>query len=208
MINFVEPGWNTPISPDLYLSPPSQSEIVEGSASISQSEVDMWNEIGSTNHAVQPTVEAPVLLEHSQQNAASATSIDQLPPVSTLYRTSNQIYSSIEKIAESCPMVKITWPTSGGKTLMQVNVVREGGKSVKERVLVFYGEHARELISPETAVEFLRLLCTSAPTTLVTGTDANVDQILDSTEFMLFPLINPSGKRSKEINKANKQQVY
>ncbi len=39
-----------------------------------------------------------------------------------------------------------------------------GNNSTKQRVLLYFGEHAREIISPETALQMVRYLCLTSDT--------------------------------------------
>jgi len=64
------------------------------------------------------------------------------------------------------------------------------------KVLMFFGEHARELISPETALRFSQVMCGVTPSGYGLpdhDTQAQIDHLLDNCEIEFFPLINRDG---------------
>jgi hypothetical protein len=136
------------------------------------------------------------------------------------YHSTRQIYDAIQRIGTSCPHMTISWeraPTSvdkQSKSLMSVRLNFDSASYPRkpERALFFFGEHARELISPEVGLEFIRRACD--PTLLdstLKHVDANLRDILTTTEFLIFPNANPSGRRLTEAgaycNRVNDRKV-
>jgi hypothetical protein len=123
----------------------------------------------------------------------------------TYYHTTKEIYDEVHKLAKSCSIIKIGWERTEAdgkqKSLMTIRVNYEPEKfpNKKERALLFFGEHARELISPETGLEFLRRICNpSLRETKLKNVDAPIRSILEKTEFLIFPNANPTGRRITE----------
>jgi len=71
--------------------------------------------------------------------------------------------------------------------------VRGSGSSTGTKAVMVFGEHARELISPETALGFVRSLC---------GQGGHVDlaktTLAKGVEFVIVPNANPNGRRKVE----------
>lgn len=159
----------------------------------------------------------------ARAHVESATSFVQRKIGSKLgeyYHSTRQIYDEIKKIGESCSYMSISWgraPTSvdnGVKSLMSVRINYEPDDypNKPERALFIFGEHAREMISPEVGLEFIRRACDPK---LLNVQFKNVDtpmiDILKTTEFLIFPNANPHGRRITErgnyCNRVNDRKV-
>lgn len=114
------------------------------------------------------------------------------------YHTTKQIYQKILDLQPNCPHMTVNWEKGPSKSLMSVRI-KKGNPS--ERALLFFGEHAREMISVETGLSFIETLCggqSIQQQTLLKNVGASVDDILNSTEFFIFPNANPYGRRKCE----------
>lgn len=109
------------------------------------------------------------------------------------YHTSDEIHDELSDLVGSCHESgnEAEMFVSGGLDVVRVKAL--GAESGTKAVLVF-GEHARELISPESALGLIRSLCSSegpqsefAKRTLARG-----------VEFVVVPNANPSGRRVVE----------
>lgn len=67
------------------------------------------------------------------------------------------------------------------------------GTGVKKKVFFLFGEHARELISPETAMQMAKDLCMLDP-----ATRSVAETVLSHSEVFMVPIANPLGRLSVE----------
>lgn len=75
---------------------------------------------------------------------------------------------------------------------MDVLRVRRPGKNPKSRAMYVFGEHARELVTVESALSFVQALCGQ-------GTNAaSADQALEHTDFLIVPNANPIARKQVE----------
>jgi hypothetical protein len=70
------------------------------------------------------------------------------------------------------------------------------------KVFLLFGEHSRELISPESGLYFLRGLCGEVPLKVPAQAelleDSSADQVLDDSEFQIVLNANPGSRRKVE----------
>ena len=67
--------------------------------------------------------------------------------------------------------------------------MKKPGSSPKNKMYFLFGEHARELISPESGIYFLKSLCGE------TETSDYLQGVLDDTEFRVVLNGNPHSRR-------------
>lgn len=120
------------------------------------------------------------------------------------YRTGDEIRSELQDLASNCPGVRFDLGAksaiNGGSNAGQdvqldvIHVSQDGGSKTKAKALFVFGEHARELISPESALRFLQVLCGR-------GGYASRDlvrRVLDSTDITVVPNANPMSRQRVE----------
>lgn len=91
------------------------------------------------------------------------------------------------------------------------NAARRRGKEVSNRtsIVATFGEHGRELITSELALQIIARICESKTAALLDnnddddadedGQEGNVDGVdMDRYEFVLVPLVNENGRRAVE----------
>jgi len=119
------------------------------------------------------------------------------------YRSSDEIHDEIQNLASSCSGAtlslsqesKMNDGADAGQqvSLDVVRVSKDGGGSKKKAMFVF-GEHARELISPESGLQMLKTLCGKGE-----GPEQELaTKVLDHTDFLVLPNANPLSRRSVE----------
>jgi len=94
----------------------------------------------------------------------------------------------------------------GYGTTMKIVTVEPGGltndHSNKARLIINFGEHGRELISPEIAIRLLETLCNEETRrALLTAYGISidiVDSLLNNVIFKIIPLENPGGRELVE----------
>merc|ERR1711998_512454 len=57
----------------------------------------------------------------------------------------------------------------------------------KKRVMIIFGEHSREAISPETSLRFAQMI---AGVNTDNATKAHVDRLLSQVDFAILPIVN------------------
>jgi hypothetical protein len=133
--------------------------------------------------------------------------VDRRRPDLTRYHSADQLNAEFKALTQSCPHLQFGTRHHGKKKLTTVTINAEESASSgmrmrakngqKLKVLLFFGEHARELISPETALRFSQLMCgrnTEAGYGLPdVQTQNRIDLLLQNCEILLFPLINVDG---------------
>merc|ERR1719389_1273712 len=81
---------------------------------------------------------------------------------------------------------------AGTSVSLDVLRIQKSGGQAKKKAMFVYGEHAREIISPESALNFAQTLCGKGP-------DAErASKILDSVSFTIVPNANPLGRKQVE----------
>lgn len=116
------------------------------------------------------------------------------------YQTGDEILAELQKLAGDCPGVQMELSTRSAPTTQgtdaQLDVVRisQGGSEGKKKALFVFGEHARELISPESGMSLVRSLCGK-------GGDTDQDlvkKVLGETTFIIIPNGNPQSRKKVE----------
>jgi len=117
------------------------------------------------------------------------------------YHSADEIHSSMQDLVTNCQGAQLslsqTTEMNAGEhagqavSLDVVRIQREGNQPKKKAMLV-YGEHARELISPESALHFAQTLCGHGPEA------QRASKVLDNVSFLLVPNANPLGRKMVE----------
>ncbi|GAB5360958.1 hypothetical protein AAMO2058_000673100 [Amorphochlora amoebiformis] len=116
--------------------------------------------------------------------------------IGEFYHTTDEIITEIRQLSKSCPYLEITPETYQDTTLQAITVSKHpknaSEKKSSENILtglLIFGEHARELISPELALSFVKRLCSN---------DSKANGVLNSFRFRIYPVCNPEGRRKVE----------
>lgn len=120
------------------------------------------------------------------------------------YSTGDEIHSTIEDLSKNCPGVDFQVSTrsavNGGENAgqaVEIDVVRISKKDTypQKKAFFVFGEHARELISPETGLHFMKTICGQSGGAMRRDL---VDRVLGSTSFVVLPNVNPLGRKHVE----------
>eukprot|EP00386_Alphamonas_edax_P006649 GDKI01021468.1.p1 GENE.GDKI01021468.1~~GDKI01021468.1.p1 ORF type:complete len:484 (+),score=143.58 GDKI01021468.1:126-1454(+) len=83
------------------------------------------------------------------------------------YHSTEQIHQELHALAENCPALTVTSQSrtnNKGETVsIDAVTVRSTDATPINKVFILYGEHARELISPESGLHFAKVLCGKVP---------------------------------------------
>lgn len=119
------------------------------------------------------------------------------------YHLGDEIHSELDELSRDCAGVQFEFTTQSAKNRndedVTLDVVRisQGSSEGKQKAFFVFGEHARELISPETGLSFVRTLCGQ-------GDPTNQDQVarvLGNTTFVILPNANPVSRKEVEFGK-------
>lgn len=118
-------------------------------------------------------------------------------PVSDLmpwYKSGDDIHMALHDLATSCNGADADLSTTFGRDNLEMDVfrVKRSSADPKIKAMLVFGEHARELVSPESALNFAQTLCGQA------GNASRVDAVLNSVEFVLVPNANPIARKQVE----------
>jgi len=111
------------------------------------------------------------------------------------YHTSDELQAEMKRLASSCngfSMETKTASTSESEASIDIATVKKPGSTPKNKMYFLFGEHARELISPESGIYFLKSLCGE------TETSDYLNGVLDDTEFRVVLNGNPHSRRKVE----------
>jgi len=121
------------------------------------------------------------------------------------YHTSKEIADEIQSLEGRCDgALQLTSATDSNMSI-NVATVRKRGASPVNRVFILFGEHSRELISPESGLHFLKTLCsalTSSSGTPDTYTreksEVDILSVLEDSEFQMVVNGNPVSRLKVE----------
>lgn len=113
------------------------------------------------------------------------------------YHSTQEIHDEVADIALACKgaQMEVTTRTEMSVTTevpIQVVKVRKAGATPRTKSMFVFGEHSRELVSPESGLDFLRTLCGEG----IGG--SRVSALLDNVEFIIVPNANPLGRQKVE----------
>lgn len=113
----------------------------------------------------------------------------------SFYHTTDEIRSEAQRLAQNCPGVTVETKsqTAGGSSVdIDIVNVRKPGATPNASMYMLFGEHARELVSPESGLHFLKSLCGE------TSTSQHVQPTLDEVEYRIVLNGNPNSRRKVE----------
>eukprot|EP01017_Pseudomicrothorax_dubius_P041787 TRINITY_DN672_c0_g1_i1.p1 TRINITY_DN672_c0_g1~~TRINITY_DN672_c0_g1_i1.p1 ORF type:complete len:401 (-),score=117.39 TRINITY_DN672_c0_g1_i1:1081-2217(-) len=121
-------------------------------------------------------------------------------PDFSFYHTSDQIDNHLDRLAKDCKARYTMRQISNSPGIMAVDLTGNNTPTEltqeKMKVFLLFGEHARELISPETGLNLVNTLCG-----LKENPRFNVDSLLEKTEFRIVLNANPESRRAVESGK-------
>lgn len=142
---------------------------------------------------------APVVVALLALHASAQKLREQYP----WYHLGTEIRSELDNLSRDCAGVQFDFTTESAKNSndeeVKLDVVRisQGSSDGKKKAFFVFGEHARELISPETGLSFVRTLCGQ-------GDPSNQDlvaRVLGNTTFVIMPNANPVSRKDVEFGK-------
>jgi len=107
------------------------------------------------------------------------------------YHTTDQIHQELAALATRCPDMKLETKMADDRAI-DVITIKAAGSSPKSKNFFLFGEHARELISPESGLHFAKTLCGEV------GDKDRTASILKDSEFQMVINGNPGSRKGVE----------
>jgi len=106
------------------------------------------------------------------------------------YHTTDQIHSELVALASRCPVMKLETHMADDRSIDLITI-KQGDPANKNFLL--FGEHARELISPESGLHFAKTLCRETE-----DGKARAESILKDSQFQMIINGNPGSRKHVE----------
>jgi len=116
------------------------------------------------------------------------------------YKTGDEIHAEIQSLSANCPGVQFDMSmrsandADGTSIDLDVLHLSKQGAAPSKKAMFVFGEHARELISPESGLQLLRDICGQGD-----SMDSElVDKVMGTTSFVIIPNGNPVSRKKVE----------
>jgi len=131
---------------------------------------------------------------HKVEVAPGAATMSALKKVHPYYHSSSELHNEVKRLARSCGnMLTMETHSDSGVDIDLVRVKKPSSNPVN-KVFILFGEHSRELISPESGLRLLEVICGKHA---LTG-ELSVSSILEDSEFQLVINGNPKSRHLVE----------
>jgi len=107
------------------------------------------------------------------------------------YHSTDAIHDELTALATRCPYMTLESKAADTRSIDVITIRKPESTSVNKNFLLF-GEHARELISPESGLHFIKTLCGEA------GDKERAQKILGDNEFQIVINGNPASRQKVE----------
>mmetsp|Transcript_132047 Transcript_132047/g.240238 ORF Transcript_132047/g.240238 Transcript_132047/m.240238 type:complete len:452 (+) Transcript_132047:82-1437(+) len=113
------------------------------------------------------------------------------------FHTSAEIRSEVQRLAGACKgalSMKTLEDSKDSSVSIDAVSIRAKGASPVNRIFILFGEHSRELISPESGLFFVRALCEDSDLQVPGG----ASKLLEDSEFQIVLNANPRSRLEVE----------
>lgn len=107
------------------------------------------------------------------------------------YHNSDAIHAELQELSERCESMSF-WTETRKNVSIDVVRIRNEDVQPRNRVFILFGEHARELISPETGLALVKTLCGEGEQGF------RAKEVLKDSEFQIVTNGNPKSRRKVE----------
>eukprot|EP00927_Polykrikos_kofoidii_P026015 TRINITY_DN2325_c0_g1_i2.p1 TRINITY_DN2325_c0_g1~~TRINITY_DN2325_c0_g1_i2.p1 ORF type:complete len:424 (-),score=67.20 TRINITY_DN2325_c0_g1_i2:46-1317(-) len=129
----------------------------------------------------------------SNETIITRSAVSMLYP---FYHTTDGIHAELQSLASRCPGMTLEsrqgTGASGDVRSIDVVTIKTPEASPVNRNFLLFGEHARELISAESGLHFVRTLCGE------TGLSGRAKEVLKDSEFQIVVNGNPASRSKVE----------
>lgn len=114
------------------------------------------------------------------------------------YHTSEEVHQALLEATKSCPGAEVELQprpftsARGEASYLDVVYIRRASVDPQTKALFVFGEHARELITVESALDLVRTFCGEGPNAEAAS------HVLESVELVLVPNANPLSRKQVE----------
>jgi len=112
------------------------------------------------------------------------------------YHSTQGIHDELVRLSQNCPGMKLETRSStgddGSSRDIDVVTIRNTNGTAVNRNFILFGEHARELISPESGLHFVKTLCGE------TSLTEKAKSVLQDNDFMIVVNGNPASRQKVE----------
>jgi len=114
------------------------------------------------------------------------------------YHTSDELHSEVVRLSKACNGMLTFKTVNDTDVSLDVITVRKAGVKSLNKVFMLFGEHARELISPESGMYFLKALCGDTKLSAAFLETGHLANVLDKSEFQIVLNANPRSRKKVE----------
>jgi hypothetical protein len=107
------------------------------------------------------------------------------------YHSSDALHEEIVALSSRCPGMTLETKAADTRSIDVITIKAPGTNPINKNFMLF-GEHARELISPESGLNFIKTLCGEA------GNKERTAKILADSEFQIVVNGNPASRKRVE----------
>jgi hypothetical protein len=112
-----------------------------------------------------------------------------------IYHTGEEIFSRLDFLADnSCQNILQKKTFTVGSNAMKYYLLSSPSKGTKQNVYILFGEHSRELISPELGLFFIEALCGES----YLYDKETINKMLEQNNYLIVPIVNVPGKIAVE----------
>lgn len=144
-----------------------------------------------SSEATQPQSEA---MPGSEASLVSQAKVGTMKAMFPYYHTSSELREQARELAQGCNNnMKMNTVSEGGVDIDVIGIRAPNANPIN-RVFLLFGEHSRELISPESALRFLQLVCGKVDA----GSTVDIASLLQDSEFQIVLNGNPRSRSRVE----------
>ena len=126
--------------------------------------------------------------QHHLRSGAKVMAMSELAP---FYHSTEDIRGELSRLSTSCPGMTLQSMGDDPARAIDVVTIKGSGSTPVNKNFLLFGEHSRELISPESGLHFVKALCGENE-----GLKERAQQLLQDNEYQIVVNGNP-GSRSK-----------
>jgi hypothetical protein len=124
------------------------------------------------------------------QQESSRSLLEQRHPY---YHTSKALQDELNDLSTRCPGMSLRIVEGGRNRSIDVVAIRSPGSAPVNKNFLLFGEHSRELISPESGLHFIRTLCGEVPSLA-----EHAQEVLRENEYLIVVNGNPGSRQRVE----------
>jgi len=144
--------------------------------------------LASSFHLLAGIKHRSAFLGRSHFDRESSSSLLKLHPY---YHSTDGIHEDLLALSSRCSAMTLDTRSAGSQSI-DVVTIKAPGSSPTNKIFMIFGEHARELISPESGLHFIKSLCGE------TEDKDRAAKVLQESEFQVIVDANPESRKMVE----------